>query len=439
MSEAGSPDTIALLRGLLDVLSEPVALCDGSLRLVALNRHAERMPGFKNGKMIGSPVLDAFAGGVPQELVSADAKRRRYAWRARLLRGHPGATAFDITAAPLEPEGWALFFRHAPEPAVPDFIGQSPATQELLEFVSRIAPTPTSPILIQGESGSGKEIIAKRLHLLSGRKVDRFVTLNCAALPESLLESELFGYSRGAFTDAHTSKPGLLEIADGGTLFLDEIAEMPVGLQAKFLRILEERTFRPLGSAAEISVDVRIVAATNRNLEQAVEDRQFRRDLYYRLNVVRIEIPPLRERADDILLLADFFLRTFAASYQREIHAIAPDAQEALARHVWPGNVRELRNVLERAVVVEPSTIITRSSLAVPDLPAPQSTREHMPPLCLKRTEREMIAAALVQAEGNQTRAAALLGIGRFGLRYKMRQFGMLEHRTAGVDHRVQP
>jgi two-component system, NtrC family, response regulator AtoC len=301
-----------------------------------------------------------------------------------------------------------------------------------LEFVSRIAASRATSILLVGESGTGKELIAKRLHALSRRAAASLVPINCAALPEALLESELFGYERGAFTGAHDSKEGLLQVADGGTVFLDEIGEMPLPLQAKLLRVLEDHTFRRIGGSRSISVDVRVIGATNTDLEKAIEERRFRSDLYYRLNGVQIRVPALRERPEDLPALISFFLDHFNHLHDRDIRGIHPGAKRLIEGHSWPGNVRELRNVIERAVLVEPSPLLTAASLALPNGPN-ASARAAM----LERTdttarfslvsgERELIAAALAETGGNQTRAAALLGIGRFSLRYKMKKIGLL-------------
>jgi two-component system response regulator AtoC len=286
-----------------------------------------------------------------------------------------------------------------------------------------------------GESGTGKDLIARRLHELSSRAASPFLPINCATLPEPLLESELFGYERGAFTGAERSREGLFETAHGGTVFLDEIGELPLALQAKLLRVLEDHTFRRVGGARNISVDLRVIGATNRDLEKAIEQGSFRSDLFYRLNVVQIRLPALRERPEDIPLLAEHFLKHFSRLHLKPIDRIHPAALRLLRLYAWPGNVRELRNVIERAVLVESGTLLSRESLAIPAARAENKAAAaaagdadaaRTAHFSLLRSEHDLITAALAQAEGNQTRAASLLGIGRFSLRYKMKKLGML-------------
>jgi transcriptional regulator with PAS, ATPase and Fis domain len=329
-------------------------------------------------------------------------------------------------------DGWALVLKPFARPhRPPEFLGSSSVTQELLEFVSRIALSRATSILLLGESGTGKDLIARRLHGLSPRAAAPFVPINCAALPESLCESELFGYEKGAFTSATQRKEGLFSFADGGTIFLDEIGELPMALQAKVLRVLEDRSFRPLGGTRSISVDVRVVSATNADLEKSIQSGRFRSDLYYRLSGVQIHLPSLRERAEDIRGLALYFLEHFNRVHRRHLRGIHPAAQRKLDSYAWPGNVRELRNVIERAVLMENDSWITPPNLAFYSQ-SPKSLKPGVAereaasqaPFCLRGSERELVAAALAEAHGNQTRAARLLGIGRFSLRYKMKKLG---------------
>ena len=244
-------------------------------------------------------------------------------------------------------------------------IAESALMLEILKFVGRIAASEAATILLDGESGTGKDLIAKSLHYQSLRRAGPFIAVNCAAIPGTLLESELFGYERGAFTDARAQKRGIFELADKGTLFLDEIGEIPLILQAKLLRVLEEQTFRRLGGLIDIQLDLRVVAATNKSLREAVKEKAFRQDLYFRLNVIQITIPPLRERIDDIRPLARFFIEHYNRKFNRSIEGLSDSATQLLLSHDWPGNVRELRNAIERGMILEESALITSSSLPI--------------------------------------------------------------------------
>jgi len=294
--------------------------------------------------------------------------------------------------------------------------GTSHAWREVIGRATQVAATEATTCL-QGESGTGKEVIARFIHQRSPRWRGPFIAINCAALPEQLLESELFGFERGAFTGAQQSKPGQIELAFGGVLFLDEVTEMTPAAQAKFLRVLQEREFLRLGGMRPVRVNARVIAATNRNLDDAVARREFRADLYYRLNVFDIRIPPLRERRDDIPLLAAGFLREFAGATVE----LTPDAMEALRRHDWPGNVRELRNVLERAVIVCDGRSIDSEHLSL-------RAREDLAPSSgtdLGALERKAIQQAMRDVGGNKVRAAKQLGISRMQLYGRLRKFGI--------------
>ena len=316
----------------------------------------------------------------------------------------------------------------------------------VLKFSRRVAQSEVSTILLEGESGTGKDVLAQFIHHYGRRSEGPFVALNCAAIPETLLESELFGYEKGAFTDARAPKAGILEIASGGTVFLDEIGEIPLVIQAKMLRVLEEQTFRRLGGVRDIQVDLRVVAATNRKLSEAIEQGRFRLDLYYRLNVIQVLLPPLRERTEDILPLAEHFVRIYNTKFKRSVKGISHSAAAAMLAHGWPGNVRELRNVIERAMVLEEADWIQVSNLQIasdrskPPLPAfeqPASADDPSPgtPLSqaqtapfevsLEEAEKNLVKKALERAGGNQTRAAVLLGVTRDTLRYKMKKFNL--------------
>jgi transcriptional regulator with PAS, ATPase and Fis domain len=272
------------------------------------------------------------------------------------------------------------------------------------------------------------------MHYQSLRQSEPFLAINCAAIPETLLESELFGYEKGAFTDARAQKRGLFELADKGTLLLDEIGEMPLSLQAKLLRVLEDQCFRRLGGLRDITVDIRIIAATNKNLREAVREGAFRQDLYYRLNVIQLIVPPLRERPQDILPLARFFIEHYNAKFKRQIQGISPEAESLLLGHDWAGNVRELRNAIERAMILEEGTSITAASLPIsiarPDGSgplggAPLDLSTPADGLSLEDNERSLLVRALEKTEGNQTQAARLLRITRDTLRYKMKKFNL--------------
>ncbi len=304
-------------------------------------------------------------------------------------------------------------------------IGASPAFAAMLDMTRRIAAAARTPVMIRGESGTGKERIAQAIHALSPRAAGPWITLNCSAIAEGLLESEMFGHEKGAFTDAITSKRGLLELADGGTLFLDEIGDLAPALQPKLLRVIETQAFRRVGGQGERTVDVRFVAATNRDLNVLIRQGRFREDLYYRLNVAGIDVPPLRERREDILPLARHFLGQAATVMGLKAAGIAPAAEGRLAAYVWPGNVRELRNVMERALILSGGELIHQEHLPKELCNAAdcQSRDGTAPPFALADMEKSHIARVLRHCHGNKTHAAALLGITRLTLRNKISQY----------------
>lgn len=336
----------------------------------------------------------------------------------------------------------------------PEVIGTSEKMTGLMAFVRKVAASEVVTILIQGESGSGKDLIAKTLHYQSSRRDKPFVAVNCSAIPETLMEAELFGHERGAFTDAKAAKKGLFELADGGTLFLDEIGEMSPFLQAKLLRVLEDQIVRRIGGVQDIQVDVRVIAASNRDLERAVRERMFREDLYYRLAIIAIFLPPLRERREDILPLADFFVDLYNRKFHRAVRGIGEDTRRLLEEHSWPGNVRELKNAIERAMILEDQNCLRPDYLpaSVTRVYAPKPVARQEPPSCveipadialeggrflpalhiprggtsLEEIEHHLVMMALEEAGNNQTRAAHLLDISRDALRYKMKKFGLL-------------
>jgi len=304
--------------------------------------------------------------------------------------------------------------------------------RDVLNFVRRVASSEATTIMLEGESGTGKDLVAKTLHYQSMRQAEPFIAINCAAIPETLLESELFGYEKGAFTDARAQKRGIFELADKGTLFLDEIGEMPLSLQAKLLRVLEEQSFRRLGGLKDINLDLRVITATNKNLREAVKEGAFRQDLYFRLNVIQITIPAVRDRPEDILPLAQFFVSLYNDKFRRHIEGISPEAQQMLVAHSWPGNVRELRNAIERAMILEEASLLTTGSLPL-TLTNPlgdgaqQRTTFQIPEegISLEDNERSLVVRALEKTGGNQTQAARLLRITRDTLRYKMKKFNL--------------
>jgi DNA-binding NtrC family response regulator len=306
-------------------------------------------------------------------------------------------------------------------------VGSSPSMTALRHLVARVATSPASTVLLTGESGTGKDLIAKIIHYTSDRASRPFMNITCSALPEQLLESELFGHERGAFTDARLQKRGLLETADGGTVFLDEIGEMVPALQAKLLRFLEEKAFKRVGGAQDIRVDVRVVAATNRNLEEEVSKGRFRSDLYYRLNVLPIAIPPLREHADDVPLLVEYFIDGFNDEFRKRVTGASPTAYTLLQRYGWPGNVRELRNVVERAMLLSDAQRLEAKDFAALTSTAPSAEDFELPAkgVDLEQLERSLVVQALKRAGGNQTKAAALLGLNRDQIRYRIEKFGL--------------
>jgi DNA-binding NtrC family response regulator len=306
-------------------------------------------------------------------------------------------------------------------------VGASPEITALRHLVARVAISPASTVLLTGESGTGKDLVAKVIHYASDRSSKPFMNITCSALPEQLLESELFGHERGAFTDARMQKKGLLELADGGTVFLDEIGEMTPALQAKLLRFLEEKSFKRIGGAADIRVDVRVIAATNRDLEQEVAKHQFRADLYFRLNVLPIAIAPLREHSDDIPLLVEYFIDGFNTEFRKRVLGATPSTYAVLQAYGWPGNVRELRNVIERAMLLSDRDRLDASDFSAMTKAVSADHTFDLPPagVDLEELERSLVIQALRRSHGNQTRAGGLLGLNRDQIRYRIEKFGL--------------
>lgn len=455
-----------LLTSTLQAISEGVVSLNAQGAVTLLNPAAEAWTGYASSEALGRPAEE-----ILQLFCDASGEKLAKTWEHVLLSGaleelpagalmrsrQGGQRPVSGTVAPIrdhkgQVSGAVFVFGRAGEPGKPirpapvafaasehgidlgDFkmIAVSPMMKQLLAFARRVAQSEVSTILLEGESGTGKDIVAQFLHYYGRRHEGPFVALNCAAIPETLLESELFGYEKGAFTDARAPKAGILEVASGGSIFLDEIAEMPLPIQAKMLRILEEQCFRRLGGIKDVQVDLRVIAATNRRLTDAIEEGRFRLDLYYRLNVIQLSIPALRDRREDILPLAEHFIRLYNDKFRRHMQGLSHAAAAALMSHSWPGNVRELRNVIERAMVLEESDRIQVSSLYIASsggaLTRPPAAPEEMEApfqASLAEAEKNMVIKALQKAGGNQTRAAVLLGITRDTLRYKMKKFNL--------------
>ncbi|MHC5109978.1 MAG: sigma-54-dependent transcriptional regulator [Planctomycetota bacterium] len=320
--------------------------------------------------------------------------------------------------------------RHiAHEYGIERIVGKHECMLELFDTINRVAASGASTIFLRGESGTGKDLVARVIHYNSDRAPRPFMNITCTAISETLLESELFGHEKGAFTDAKAQKKGLFELAEGGTIFLDEVGDMPAGLQAKLLRFLEDRTFRRVGGTNEISVDVRVIAATNRDLEKAIQEGTFRKDLMFRLDVVTIDLPAVRDRGDDVVQLAEHFVTRFANDFRKPITGITDDALKKLGAYAWPGNVREIRNVIERAVLLSRGDRLTSEDLLLGRGQRHADDGQFaLPPegVDLHELEDELVRQALVRAGNNQTKAAKLLGLSRDAFRYRLEKLGML-------------
>ncbi len=304
-------------------------------------------------------------------------------------------------------------------------LGNSYEILQVHEYINKLSRSNDTTIMIKGETGTGKELVARALHFQSSRKENAFIEINCSAIQETLLESELFGHERGAFTGALKTKKGLLEMANGGTFFLDEIGDMPLGLQAKLLKVLEQRKIRRIGGLNEIPIDVRFLCATSKNLEELTMENDFRKDLYYRINVAAINIPPLRQRPDDILLLSDHFLNHYRQKFQKSIAGITNEAKVSLKNYSWPGNVRELKNKIERAVLFEDGDFLTRDSIFYEKTAFDQMSGNTFSPgqLSLDEMEKQLIIDTLTETSGNQTKAAGILKVSRSKLKYRMKKY----------------
>ncbi len=316
-----------------------------------------------------------------------------------------------------------------------NIIGKSGQMMKIMDLVRKVAKSDATTILLQGESGTGKDLIAKVIHYESSRAAKPFMDINCTALPDTLIESELFGFEKGAFTDAKQMKKGLFELTDGGTIFLDEIGDMKLGTQAKLLKVIENKTFKRIGGIRDITVDLRIIASTNKKLAEEVKKENFREDLYYRLKVIPVELPSLRERPEDILLLAGFFIEEFNRDFKKNVKGLSQETEKAFLAYAWPGNVRELKNVIERAMILENDEYILHEHLPVELMTKLESSAEQpsgqisLPAsgLDIEEVEKELIRQALEKTRHNQTKAARLLNLSRDALRYRMQKFGFLQ------------
>jgi two-component system response regulator AtoC len=435
----------SVLESVFDQLSDALVLYDPEFRITGVNRAAEKLFGMTSEEMLGKHCQEVFKCSVCEPgcgvLIGLNQTPTAPHSTVRLHTDNGMERLVVMKTTQMFDEGGHLSgvvasIKDITEEASPqrrEVIADSPCMREVLNFVNRVAASEATTILLEGENGTGKDLIAKTLHYQSIRQAEPFIAINCAAIPETLLESELFGYEKGAFTDARAQKRGIFELADRGTLFLDEIGEIPLMLQAKLLRVLEEQSFRRLGGLKDIKLDLRVIAATNKNLREAVKEGAFRQDLYFRLNVIQILIPPLRDRIDDIVPLTRFFLDHYNRKFKRSVEGISDGAAKLLLAHDWPGNVRELRNAIERAMILEESALITSASLPI-SISRPEAGFAAMPTpagesqgdaFSLEDNERSLLARALEKTSGNQTQAARLLRITRDTLRYKMKKFNL--------------
>jgi DNA-binding NtrC family response regulator len=419
--------------GLKLLASEPVHLVLTDLKLPGMNGLEFLQTAKQQNAALPIVVMTAF-GSVETAVEAMKAGASDYVLKPFSLAEMRMVVHKELDNSRLREENRSLREALGQKYSHPNIIASSPKMQEVLATVERVAPT-NSTVLLGGESGVGKDLIARAIHEKSRRASGPFIKINSSAIPENLLESELFGYEKGAFTGATNSKPGKFELADKGTLFLDEIGDVPAATQVKLLRVLQEREFERLGGTRTIKVDVRLLAATNRDLRAALEDGTFREDLYYRLNVVPIDIPPLREHKEDIPGLANLFLARFAKDSET-ITGISPAAMQLLGGHYWPGNVRELQNVIERACALASGKELEAGDIQL-DAPRNRSfssagtaagaASDHFLPdnMTLDQWEDEMIREALKRAGGNKSQAARLLGLSRNALRYRLSKIGI--------------
>ncbi len=431
------------LRQILDSIADGVFTVDLDGRITSFNRAAEKITGFSRDEASGAHCFDIFRtdiceSGCPLREVMRT-KKQIVDRRATILTKDGREVPISISAAVLRDEsgeavGGVETFRDLSaletlrrelrgKYSFGDIVSKNKRIQEILDILPDVAES-SSTVLIEGPSGSGKELFAKAIHELSPRKDGPYVKVNCGALPETLLESELFGYRKGAFTDARADKPGRFELANGGTLFLDEVGDLPTSLQVKLLRVLQEKAFEPLGATETMTVDVRVVAATNRRLSELVAAREFREDLYYRLNVVRLELPPLADRREDIPLLVDHFVARFNASMGKGVKGLSREAMGVIMQHRFPGNVRELENAIEHAFVLCRGEVIEPQHLP-PEIVQKVRSSAIGRKGVLEEAEASAIRQALEKADGNRELAAKELGIHRTTLWRKMKRLGI--------------
>ncbi len=436
------------LAAILDSVADGVFATDATLRIIYCNAAAARITGFSREEALQKSCMEIFRQILDGEecLVHQAVEREEYVREAeRVIACADGRRkTVLVTSTPLvAPTGYrqgvVIVFRDISELRRLEeelhgryhfhaLIGKSPSMQRLYRLLEQVADTPVT-VLIEGETGTGKELVARTLHYSSARTHGPFVPVQCSALPDTLVESELFGYVRGAFTGALTNRIGRIEAAQGGTLFLDEIGELSLSVQVKLLRVLQERCLTRLGENQERSVDVRIIAATNRPLRELVCEGRFRQDLYYRLNVVPLILPPLRERKEDIPLLITHFLEKYRHSLAKTVRGLSSDAMAALFAYPWPGNVRELEHAIQHALVFTQGSYITAQDLPVDIRPtgllALLQQEIDADPKCISARERTLIAQALQETGGNRTQAAKRLGISRTTLWRKLRAYGL--------------
>jgi PAS domain S-box-containing protein len=440
---------------LLDVIDQAIFTVDRRMRITSFNRAAEELTGYGGEEVIGSQCSEVFctklcADGCPMKR-SIDLGQRVIDRRVRVKAKDGRSIPVSVNTAALStPSGRVLGGVEVMKDLTPlhhlkrqldgryrfeDIISKNVAMQRIFDLLPMVAHS-NSTVLILGASGTGKELVAKAVHHQSDRRDRPFVALNCAAMPETLMESELFGYVKGAFTDARQDRPGRIAQADGGTLFLDEIGDLSIHLQVKLLRFLQERTYEPLGATFTTRADVRILSATHRDLERMVEEGSFRQDLYYRINIMQIQLPPLCERSEDVPLLLEHFVKRFRHSTGKAIESVAPSAQAALTRYSFPGNVRELENIVERAFILcqgpmisfehLPSNVRRYAEHHPTAQPAAVNGVAHNPAKdMLGLVERDAISVALRRHHGNRTRAARELGIHRSTLIRKLKRHGL--------------
>ena len=427
---------------ILDSINEGVFTVDAEWRITAFNRAAERITGVRRQDALGRPCCEVFRASICEQacalkrtfttgkpvinatasIISAAGERIPIRISTALLKDEDGKVIGGVETfqdlSRIEQLRKELESRYTFE----DIVGRSPAMRRLFEILPDIAAS-SSTVLIEGASGTGKELFARAIHNLSPRKKKRFVAVNCGALPDTLLESELFGYKAGAFTDARRDKPGRFALADGGTIFLDEIGDVSQAMQARLLRVLQERVIEPLGGIEPVKVDVRVVAATNRNLAELARQGKFRKDLFYRIRVIHLSIPSLRERREDIPLLVDHFVGKFNRLQEKDVAGVSGEVMARLMAHDYPGNVRELENIIEHAFVLCRGGRIALHHLPPELRPAAARTEAAGERLNLRSMERSLIEAALERHQGNRSRAARELGIDASTLYRKLKSF----------------